>query len=382
PPARVSDSLEPRLLGTLLEQSEETKLAREWFKEAHALKRDQARWTRKPRSREERRELGREAGRLFRDARQQIERTRKAILASTPVICSTSAGADAELLGDLRWDTVVLDEATQAVDPVALAALSRGDKVVMAGDPCQLPPTVISREAERLGLGTTFFERLRLAQPDACRMLEVQHRMHREIMRFPSESMYEGRLQAADHVAAHSLAGLGVREDPLRPGPLHFLDTAGKGWDDERDEDDPSTRNPGQAERTAAEVRRLLSRGLSPKDLAVIAPYDAQVRLLRELLEDERSQGLSVRSIDGFQGQEREAVVLDLVRSNQEGRLGFLADIRRLNVALTRARRFLLVIGDSATLSGHDYFAAFLESIEAREGCYLSAWTDEAPLLD
>ena len=243
-------------------------------------------------------------------------------------------------------------------------------------------PTVISRDAERQGLGTTLFERLRRAQPEVCRMLEVQHRMHREIMSFPSESMYEGRLRAAEGVAEHVLAGLGVREDPLRPGPLHFLDTAGKGWDDERDEDDPSTRNPGQAERTAAEVRRLLSRGLAPADLAVISPYDAQVRLLRELLEDERGLGLSVRSIDGFQGQEREAVVLDLVRSNAEGRLGFLADTRRLNVALTRARRFLLVIGDSATISGHDVFAAFLASIEAREGCYLSAWTDEAPLLD
>ncbi|MGE0711958.1 MAG: AAA domain-containing protein [Planctomycetota bacterium] len=379
-PARVAPALEGRLLSTLLEEAEETKLAREWFKEAHLLRREGARRGRRAPSWEERREQKREVDRLFRDARQQLERSRRAILASTPVVCATAAGADAELLRGLGWDVVVVDEATQAPDPVALCALCRGERVVLAGDPCQLPPTVIDLDVARAGLGTTLFERLAARAPEAVRMLEVQHRMHEAIMAFPSARMYEDRLRAAPAVAAHVLEDLGVAPDPLRPSPLCFVDSAGKGWEEERRADDPSTRNPLQAERTAAEVRRLISRGLPARDVAVIAPYDAQVRLLRDLLAAERAAGLSVRSIDGFQGQEREAVVLDLVRSNDEGELGFLTDTRRLNVALTRARRFLLVVGDSATVGRHPFYAAFLEAVEVF-GSYLSAWTDEAELL-
>jgi ATP-dependent RNA/DNA helicase IGHMBP2 len=379
-PARVSPSLEDRLLGTLLEQAEETKLAREWFREAHNVRRQMNKQGRRGPTRDERRALSRESGRLFRDARQQLERSRRAILASTPVVCATAAGADADLVRDQRWDVVVLDEATQAPDPLALCALARGDRAVLAGDPCQLPPTVIDRDAAREGLASTLFERLAARAPEAVRMLEVQHRMHRAIMAFPSERMYSGRLIAAPVVAEHRLEDLGLTSDPLRPSPLHFVDTAGKGWEEEREDHDPSTRNPNQAQRTAAEVRRLISRGLSPRHVAVMAPYGAQVRLLRELLAEERKAGLAIRSIDGFQGQEREAVVLDLVRSNPDGEIGFLADTRRLNVALTRARRFLLVIGDSATVGRHAFYGAFLELVEAAEG-YLSAWSDEAPLL-
>lgn len=383
-PTRVSDALEPHLLSNRLAASEETRLARDWLREANELRRSLNRTRRgsvdwKER-REERRQTRREIGRLHKDARQQLGRTRRALIESASVVCSTAAGADARLLGSLRWDVVVLDEATQAADPIALSALSRGDVAVLAGDPCQLPPTVIDPAAEREGLGRTLFERLAERCPESCRLLEVQHRMHARIAEHPNQAHYEGRLVDHPSVAGHTLADLGVAEDPLRPGPLILIDTAGKGWDDEKGPDDPSTRNPQQAERTAREVQRLISRGLSPRDLAVIAPYDAQVRLLRQLLDAERSEGLAVRSIDGFQGQEREAVVVDLVRSNFEGEVGFLRDTRRLNVALTRAKRLLLVVGDSATFTRLDYLAKFMEVVEAGEG-YLSAWNDEGEPL-
>lgn len=380
-PTRVSEALEPHLLSTRLAASEETRLARDWLREANELRRNMNRTRRgsvdyKER-REERREARREIGRLHKDARHQFSRTRRALIESASVVCSTAAGADAKLLGNLRWEVVVLDEATQAADPIALAALSRGDVAVLAGDPCQLPPTVIDPGAEREGLGTTLFERLAERWPESCRLLEVQHRMHARIAEHPNLAHYEGRLVNHPSVAGHTLADLEVADDPLRPGPLVLVDTAGKGWDDEKGPDDPSTRNPQQAERTAREVRRLIGRGLSPRDVAVIAPYDAQVRLLRQLLDAERAEGLAVRSIDGFQGQEREAVVVDLVRSNFEGQVGFLSDTRRLNVALTRAKRLLLVIGDSATFTRLGYLADFMEVVEAGEG-YLSAWNDEA----
>ena len=155
----------------------------------------------------------------------------------------------------------------------------------------------------------------------------------------------------------------------------------GKGWEETRSSDDPSTSNTRQAERTVAEVHRLLGRGVSPQNIAIITPYNAQVRILREMLGSKLTQTLEVGSVDGFQGREKEAIVIDLVRSNDDGEIGFLQDKRRMNVALTRAKRFLLVLGDSATLGMHSYYAAFLESAESTNS-WRSAWDDDAPPFD
>ena len=209
-------------------------------------------------------------------------------------------------------------------------------------------------------------------------MLVEQHRMHETIMRFPSDQTYSGELIAHPSVATHTLEddAIGVSPDPSgqRTGPLVFIDTAGKGWEDEREEETESTRNPGQAELTVSEVKALLARGLDPRDLGVITPYRAQVRLLEQSLSEEIAAGLEIASIDGFQGREKEAIIVDLVRSNAMMEIGFLQDTRRMNVALTRARRFLLVIGDSATVSAHPYYADFLDAVQAH-GVWLSAWT-------
>ena len=379
-PARVAPAVAERTLDALLAKTDAWKLARKWVAEANALrKKTLARFDRGTIGWQEKKDGLREASRLQKDARVQLRRTEQAIVARAAVVCATAAGADAALLPDEPFDRVVLDEATQAVDPIALVALGRGRRVVMAGDPRQLPPTVIDREAERGGLGSTIFDRLAEAgRGDLLRMLVVQHRMNEAIMAFPSDRWYGGRLVAAPEVAAHRLEDRGAAEDPLRPGPLVWVDTGGKGWEERRVGDDPSTSNQGQGERTAAEVRRLLGRGVAVGDVAVITPYDAQVRLLRGLLEAEVRAGLEVGSVDGFQGREKEAIVVDLVRSNDDGAIGFLADVRRLNVALTRARRFLLIVGDSATVGGDATYGALLEAVEAW-GTVVSAWTDEAP---
>jgi ATP-dependent RNA/DNA helicase IGHMBP2 len=129
------------------------------------------------------------------------------------------------------------------------------------------------------------------------------------------------------------------------------------------------------------EVRRLLSRGVAPADVGLITPYDAQARLLRDALQPELQAGLEVGTVDGFQGREKEAIVVDLVRSNDQGAVGFLADVRRMNVALTRARRFLLVVGDSGTLGQHGYYAEFMQEVNAY-GAWVSAYADEADPLD
>lgn len=374
-PSRVAPEVAERSLDALIDRSDANRLSQGWLKDARKL-RDKARSAKRRMSGSERHGLWVEARRLERDAREHLARAQKALLDHAPVICATAAGADARVLGARRFDLVALDEATQAIDPLALAAFARAPTVVLAGDPEQLPPTVLDRQADRDGLGSTFFERVAQVHPAACRMLTVQYRMHRSLMKFPSETRYQGRLTADPTVAEHTLAGLGVAPDEVRDKPLVLIDTAGKGWDDSVDAEG-STFNIDQAVRTAAEVRRLLSRGLPLADLAVITPYNAHLRQLRELLANEREQGLQIGTVDGFQGREKEAIIVDLVRSNADGLVGFVADRRRLNVAFTRARRCMIVIADTATLGRHADFAAFLDAVEAG-GAWVSAWTDEA----
>ena len=380
-PARVAPALEIRTLDALVRRSDDAAIARRLFDRAQEIRRQaDARRSRGRLSRAEFRDAMREARSLAKDARVQRSRAESGIVGRAPVVCATAAGADAAALGDARFDWVILDEATQAPDPIALVALSRAPRAVLAGDPHQLPPTVLDPRAAAEGLARTFFERIAEAYPDAPRMLIQQHRMHAGIMAFPSASKYGGALEAAPMVAARELADLGVAPDPLRPSPWVFIDTAGTGWAEERGEDEPSVANPGQAERVVAEVRRLISRGVNPGDISVIAAYQAQVRRLRELCAPERERGLEVATVDAFQGRESEVVVVDLVRSNERGEVGFLGDTRRMNVALTRAKRMLVVVGDSATVGGHPYYAEFLAHAE-RAGAHLSAWSDAAEPL-
>jgi ATP-dependent RNA/DNA helicase IGHMBP2 len=276
-----------------------------------------------------------------------------------------------------------------------LVPMGRAKVCVLAGDPNQLGPVVIGGLQNQVILGMTIFERL--VANETTVMLEEQHRMNVEIMTFPSQQMYGGKLRAAPDVAHRTLADLGVKPDPLRTKAVWLVDAAGKDWPEEKGERsgympgdtltglpafaiDPSTFNLGFAERVSAEVRRLLSRGLPPTDIAVIAAYAAQARKLRDLLRVERAAGVEVGTVDGFQGREKEAVIVDLVRSNERGEIGFLADTRRMNVALTRAKRFLLVVADSATLGKDQFYAHFFEYLD-RIDAHGSAWSDDAEPL-
>lgn len=380
-PARIAPALAALSLDAQVEADGATALARQW--------RDRARALRKSASGKGGRQAWAEARQLDRDAAAELANVERALTERAQVVLATCAGADHPVLGDRTFDCVILDEATQAPDPLALVAACRGRQLVLAGDPQQLGPVVLSAgEAERRLLGSTWFSRLAAAHGEGVTvMLEQQHRMHEAIMAFASRTMYGGKLRAHPAVAGHTLADLGVAEDPARPTPLVVIDSAGKDWSELRDAGDalagltdPSTANPGHAERVAAEVRRLLSRGLAASELAVIAAYDAQVRRLRQLLSRERAAGVTVGTVDGFQGQEREAVIVDLVRSNDRGEVGFLADLRRSNVALTRARRFLLVVADSATLGAHPYYGELFRHAEALGG-HVSAWADDAEPL-
>jgi len=288
--------------------------------------------------------------RLFQDARTQDEVALRHVLDGAAVVCATAAGAGSEHLRQRRFDLVVLDEASQATLPLALVALARGARFVLAGDHKQLPPTVLSPEAVKGGLASTLFERAMERFPAAGTLLRVQYRMHEKIMAFPSKQLYESKLVAHESNRGRSFQGL---------EPFVFFDTSGMGHEEELAPGSPSARNPGEAALVAKRVEALLALGLPPEELAVIAPYEAQVRLLRDLVTEKE---VDVDTVDGFQGREKEAVIVSLTRSNQEGNVGFLADVRRMNVALTRARSRLEVVGDGSTVSNHAFYAAFLEA--------------------
>jgi superfamily I DNA and/or RNA helicase len=208
------------------------------------------------------------------------------------------------------------------------------------------------------------FDRLKDILPASAQtLLRVQYRMHEDIMRFPSQEFYEGKLIADETVAKHVAAELpGVTPSDLTSRPVTFVDTAGAGFDEAWNDMLESRENKGEAELAVKLLYELLGSGLKAKDVAILTPYTAQAKLLKTLV---REPGLEIGSVDGFQGREKEAIILSLVRSSEAGQIGFLSDMRRLNVAITRARRCLIVVGDSATIGRHPVYARFVSHADA-----------------
>jgi hypothetical protein len=375
-PARVQPGLREHTLDLMIEAHRDVRLARKLVRQAQTLRNQASRYTRAKPVPGARREMRDEAKRLIDDARRLELQVAGEILDSATVLCATTTGLDSEMLGQRRFDLAVIDEACQSTEPGCWIPLLRCDRLVLAGDHCQLPPTVVSQQAADEGFNISLQERLiQLHGPEIARLLNVQYRMHRAIMDFSSDQFYAGSLIADPSVAEHRLCDLpGVTAGELTESPLQFIDTAGAGYDEQREPDGESRLNPREAELAAGKVAALIDAGLPPLDIAVIAPYAAQVRWLRDLLGAAYPE-LEIDTVDGFQGREKEAVVISLVRSNDRGEIGFLGDVRRMNVALTRARRKLLVIGDSATIGGHPFYAQLLEYFELLEA-YHTVWED------
>jgi superfamily I DNA and/or RNA helicase len=206
---------------------------------------------------------------------------------------------------------------------------------------------------------------------DSKTLLERQYRMHETIMGFSSKEFYGGLLVADESVKSRTLADIpGVRDEPSTREPFLFVDTAGKGFEEKLEEGSESRYNPEEAMLVLEELKKLLDAGVKPEEIAVISPYSAQVRLLSSKTPD---PAVEIDSVDGFQGREKDLVIVSLVRSNVEGDLGFLNDTRRMNVAMTRARRKLVVFGDSATLASIAFYRDFMKYAEDVNG-YKSAW--------
>ncbi len=339
--------------------------------------------------RQQRRWLREEARQLFQQADDLERYITEQVLDAVQIITCTLVGASHRNLRHLSFDTVFIDEAAQALEPGCWIPIAKGQRVVLAGDHHQLPPTVKSEKAARDGLRETLFEKCIQRQPATARMLTVQYRMHQQIMAFSSEQFYGGQLQAHQSVRD---AGLEAYDPGFAPDrPVEFLDTAGFGFLEITIPESRSTANPEEADLLLQRLEQLLApcgpvaQSQLPHvhgqlTIGVIAPYRAQINYLKDAIEENERLGgllqqrwLSVGTVDSFQGQERDIIAISLTRSNRSGEIGFLSDIRRMNVGMTRARRKLLLVGDSSTLSAHPFFKALLTYV-GRVGGYRTAW--------
>lgn len=372
-PARVPEKLQPFTLDAQVADHEAMKLVKELQRDAQSLFRQVGRYTRAQPARGAKQEMRREARQLKADARLLEQQAVQSVLDRADVVCATLT-LDPELLGDRRFDLAVIDEACQSTEPGCWIPVLRAERIVLAGDHCQLPPTILSDEAKQDGFDVSMLERLvNHYGEQVTRRLNVQYRMHDDIMRFSSSQFYDGTLEAHESVASHRLVDLPlIDEVDVVSAPMTFIDTAGSGWEEQLEPHGLSKCNPQEGEFVLKKVEQLREAGVKSREIAIIAPYAAQVRWLRE---NSDAPLLEIDTVDGFQGREKEAVIISCVRSNGDGEIGFLSDTRRMNVALTRARRCLIVVGDSATLGGHEFYASLIEYFELVGG-YRSVWEE------
>lgn len=376
-PARVSEELWKLTLEGALAEHPEARNAQRYREEANELFRKARKFRRNfgAAERAERNALLKEHGEL-RKLIRDLERAASAhILESAGVIVCTLVGAASDRLRALQFDCAVIDEATQAIEGAAWIPLLRAPRAVLAGDHCQLPPTI--RAAPELE--HTLFEKIitRHAGADCIFFLDTQYRMEPEILAFSNAEFYENQLES----------GAGLKERVRFPieergwtRALLFIDTAGCDFTEELDPESESYANPGEARLLAAVYSDLHSTLLENQwSAGVIATYRQQVELLRSagdggaVPDIEGLQSCEIDTVDAFQGRECDVILISLVRSNEVGETGFLGETRRMNVALTRAKRLLVVVGDSATLARHPFYDRFLKHVEAH-GDYRSAY--------
>ena len=375
-PARVSERLMSLTLDSKMAQHSTTKdikrlkkQASEFKEMAHKYKRSFGRA-----EREQRKALFDEAYKIMKDVGRLEQYIIDDLVAKAQVVTATLVGANHYTVRDVRYDTVVIDEAGQALEPACWIPILKAKKVILAGDHCQLSPTIKSEEAAKKGLATTLLEKSIALHPEAVVLLEEQYRMHEIIMGYSSKVFYDSRLKAHSTVAQHLLHPADT--------PLAFVDTAGCGFDEKTE--NTSISNPEEAALLFKHLTALvadLATHYDVKDfptIAVISPYKEQIYVLKEqLLHSPALQvygdKISVNTIDSFQGQERDIVYISMTRSNSDGIIGFLSDTRRMNVAMTRARKKLVITGDSATLSRFPFYANFIAYAESVDA-YQSAW--------
>ncbi len=299
------------------------------------------------------------------------------------VIACTLVGSAHHLLEGMKFGTLFIDEAAQALEAACWIPMKRASRVILAGDHCQLPPTVKSIAALRAGLGKTLMERIAENKPEVVTLLKIQYRMNDEIMRFSSDWFYHGKVQSAPQIKYRSILDY--------DHPITWIDTSDKEPTDTIEEDKElnfkeqfvgesfGRINKAEAELTLLTLAEYLTkigkqRVLDERiDVGIISPYRAQVQYLKSLIKKYEffkpyRRIISVNTVDGFQGQERDVILISLVRSNDEGQIGFLKDLRRMNVAMTRARMKLIILGNKDTMTKHPFYKKLWEYVEALQG--------------
>lgn len=286
-------------------------------------------------------------------------RINESLFSEARVIACTLAGSANRVLVGQKYGTVFVDEAAQALEAACWIAIRKADRVILAGDHCQLPPTVKCVEAARQGLGHTLMQAVVKNKPDAVSLLKVQYRMNDAIMRFSSDWFYGGMLQSAPEVRYRSILDFDT--------PIEWVNTEGMDCNEEFVGDSYGRINKAEAELSVVQLKNYITkigreRFLEERiDVGLISPYKAQVQFLRQLLKKDSffkpyRSAITVNTVDGFQGQERDVILISLVRANEEGQIGFLNDLRRMNVAITRARMKLIILGDASTLTRHPFY--------------------------
>lgn len=285
------------------------------------------------------------------------------------VIACTLVGAANRVLERKRFSSLFIDEAAQAVEAACWIAITRADRVILAGDHCQLPPVIKCMEAARGGLDRTLLEKVVATKPETVSLLTIQYRMHEDIMGFSSRWFYHNQLQAAPEVKYRGILDFDTA--------ISWIDTAGMDFNEKCVGEATGRLNTGEAEMLMQQLKLYMERIGADRilderiDFGVISPYRAQVQYLRRLLKKDAFfrpfRGLiTVHTVDGFQGQERDVIFISLVRANENGQIGFLRDLRRMNVAITRARMKLLILGDADTLTRHRFYKELYFYIEAK----------------
>lgn len=374
--SRVDDSLLQHTVEGILEERPEMKEVKKMKKQAGKEFRNAGKVFRKfgKEQRNQRREAYQEAKALMQQARMLEDYVIDKILTEADVICCTLVGAVSRYIEKRKFHTVVIDEAAQAMEPSTWIPICKAKKVILTGDPFQLPPTVKNIDAAKGGLSTTLLEKC-VERMDEVQLLNIQYRMHEQIMGFSNQEFYNNELQAAEFVANWKLAMLEGGDDR----PVEFVDTAGCGFEEKVNSETRSSFNPEEYFILRKHLDHLLTLA-SPEQrpsIAIISPYREQVRFIQEHIEGDfdhyPDDDITVDTIDSFQGQERDVVYISLVRSNENGEIGFLKDTRRMNVAMTRAKKKLVIIGDSATLGSFSFYSHFLDYCE-QHGAYATAW--------
>ena len=374
-PARVDEDILNQTLESKIAQHPDFKLLKDLRKRAEEYFKLGGKWKRNfgHTEREQRKSILQEARSLKKESEKTYNEIVEDILFSTRVVTSTLVGANHPRLKGIKFTTCFIDEAGQALEPASWIPIIKSNRVVFAGDHLQLPPTVKSYKAGEKGLKETLFEKA-IKGNQADILLNEQYRMHEKIMAFSSSFFYHGILKANEKNASQTIFPADT--------PVEFLDTSGTGFFESKHPETKSSYNLEEAnlifKHLEEYTNEILSSGYDiPQSIGIISPYKAQVELIKKLLEEsdlEFKQKITVNTIDGFQGQERDMVYISMVRSNETGEIGFLSDERRMNVALTRAKRKLVVIGDSGTIASrskfYNKFLDYMNEIDAYRSAF------------